>query len=302
MAPALVQPTALARLPPWVRMPLPREQYPRVQAILRDQRLATVCREARCPNLTECWSAGTATIMLLGETCTRRCSFCAVTTRSQGGQVDESEPDRVAEGVSSWGLSYVVLTQVCRDDLPDHGAGILARTVSAIREKRPGTRVEVLAGDLGGSPEAVRTVLGARPEVFAHNLETVRRLSPEVRDRRADYDLSLRTLRLAKELTRDPPVTKSSLMLGLGEERAEIVGAMNDLRAAGVDLLTLGQYLRPGGEHFHPVHRYVPPGEFDELARVAEGLGFAGVASGPMVRSSYRADELFERAKADPGD
>ncbi|MDE1822307.1 MAG: lipoyl synthase [Euryarchaeota archaeon] len=287
-----------SRLPPWIRMGLPKELYPQVRDLLQGHHLATVCREARCPNLTECWSAGTATLMLLGDTCTRRCSFCAVTTRSPHGVVDETEPERVADAVSQWGLRYVVLTQVCRDDLADHGARVLAATVRAIHARSRGTRVEVLAGDLGGDPTAIGELLRSGPEVFAHNLETVRRLSPSVRDRRADYELSLRTLKEAKRLEPRARVTKSSLMLGLGETREEVVETMRDLREAGVDLLTLGQYLRPGGRGFHAVERYVPPEEFTELGREAEELGFAGVASGPMVRSSYHADELFVRALA----
>lgn len=283
-------------LPPWIRSQLPRDRYDRVHQLLSNEGLHTVCREARCPNLGECWSAGTATLMLLGETCTRRCGFCAVTTRSPRGRVDATEPGRVARAVRTWGLRYVVLTQVCRDDLPDQGAGHLAATIEAIHEAAPGTRVELLAGDLGGDPEALRTVLDARPDVFAHNLETVRRLSPLVRDRRADYDRSLHLLRWAKEFARPPLVTKSSLMLGLGEGPEEVVEALQDLRTQGVDLLTLGQYLRPGGPGFVPVARYLPPEEFEQLKDIALRAGFLGVESGPMVRSSYRADELYERA------
>ncbi len=287
---------ASPRLPSWIRSQLPRDRYEHVHQQLVQQGLNTVCREARCPNLGECWSNGTATLMLLGETCTRRCAFCAVTTRSPQGRVDGTEPARVAEAVRSWGLRYVVLTQVCRDDLPDQGAGHLADTIRAIHRASPGTRVEILAGDLGGDREALRTVLRARPEVFAHNLETVRRLSRSVRDRRADHDRSLRLLGWAKET--DPPagVTKSSLMLGFGEELSEVEVAMRELRAQGVDLLTLGQYLRPGARGFAPVARYVPPEEFGRLRALALEAGFRGVESGPMVRSSYRADELYEQA------
>ena len=296
MTGSLVRLEAAPRLPPWISRPLPKEHYPEVARVLQAGGLHTVCREARCPNLSECWSAGTATLMLLGESCTRRCSFCAVTTRSPGGAVDATEPERVARAVQGWGLSYVVLTQVCRDDLADHGSSILAATVRRIHEASPGTKVEVLAGDLAGSEGSLRHLLASHPEVFAHNVETVRRLSREVRDRRADYDLSLRMLREAKRGEDPAKVSKSSLMLGLGETREEVVEAMEDLRSSQVDLLTLGQYLRPAGAHFRPVDRFVPPEEFEELRQVAEGLGFAGVASGPMVRSSYRADELFERA------
>ncbi len=302
MTGSLVQLGAAPRLPPWISRSLPKEHYPEVARILQAGGLHTVCREARCPNLSECWSAGTATLMLLGESCTRRCSFCAVRTRSPGGLVDTTEPERVARAVEGWGLSYVVLTQVCRDDLTDHGASILAETVRRIHEASPGTKVEVLAGDLAGSESSLRHLLSSHPDVFAHNLETVRRLSKVVRDRRADYDLSLRMLREAKQADDPAKVTKSSLMLGLGETQEEVVEAMADLRRSKVDLLTLGQYLRPAGAHFYPVHRFVPPEEFQELQRVAQGLGFAGVASGPMVRSSYRADELFERAVSRRGE
>jgi lipoyl synthase len=296
MSESLVQLTPRERLPDWIRMGLPREQYPRVHDLLRRRGLVTVCREARCPNLTECWSAGTATLMLLGDTCTRRCSFCAVTTHSPGGEVDRSEPARVAEAVKEWDLRYVVLTQVCRDDLEDQGASLLAETVRAVHASSPGTRVEVLAGDLGGDGGSLETLLSAGPEVFAHNVETVRRLTPEVRDRRAGYDRSLEVLRAAKRGPHAARVTKSSVMLGLGEEKREVEECLRDLRSAGVDLVTLGQYLRPGGAKFHPVARYPPPEEFEEWARLATELGFSGVASGPMVRSSYRADELYLRA------
>ena len=294
--PLRVLPTVPRPLPPWIRARLPGGQYDRVHALLARQGLATVCREARCPNLGECWSSGTATLMLLGEHCTRRCAFCAVTTRSPHGAVDASEPERVAQAVADWGLRYVVLTQVCRDDLEDGGASLLARTVEGIHASSPGTRVELLVGDLGGSEEALRRVLDSRPEVLAHNLETVRRLSPRVRDRRAGYERSLALLRQAREGPKGARVTKSSLMLGLGEGREELREALRDLRAADVDLLTLGQYLRPGGVGYADVARYVPPEEFAELKEEALALGFAGVESGPMVRSSYRADELYQRA------
>lgn len=296
MTGTLVQIGPTPRLPPWIQAKLPTDHYPQVTELLHRQGLTTVCREARCPNMGECWSGGTATLMLLGETCTRRCRFCAVTTHSPGGHVDTTEPTRVAEAVRQWGLRYVVLTQVCRDDLPDQGASHIAATLEAIREACPSTRTEVLAGDLGGSSESLATVLRARPDVFAHNLETVSRLSPTVRDRRATYDRSLEVLRRAKELPGGARVTKSSLMLGLGETFDEVLDAFRDLREAGVDLLTLGQYLRPGGIGFHPVDRYVTPAEFEELASRARQAGFRGVASGPMVRSSYRADELLEAA------
>ncbi len=290
-----------ARLPSWIRTRPPRgEAYPEVRGILEELRLGTVCREARCPNLAECWSAGAATLMLLGTDCSRRCGFCAVTTRWSRGIVDRTEPARVAEAVRRWGLRYVVLTQVCRDDLPDGGASVLAQTVRAIREATPATLVELLIGDLGGDPEAIAQVLEAAPDVLAHNLETTRELSPSVRDRRAGYDRSLRVLRTARRLGPDRLVTKSSIMLGLGEAEPALATAFRDLRDAGVDLLTLGQYLRPSAEHV-PVARFVPPEEFERLGREAERAGFAGVASGPLVRSSYRAEELYRRAFAARG-
>ncbi|MCI4330423.1 MAG: lipoyl synthase [Thermoplasmata archaeon] len=290
-------PAPSPRLPEWIRSRPPSGEYPRVRSILHGQGLGTVCREARCPNLSECWSAGTATLMLLGTQCSRRCTFCAVETRWGRGAVDESEPSRVAEAVRSWGLRYVVLTQVCRDDLEDGGAAILAETVRSIRAASPGTLVELLIGDLAGSTESLGVLMKEAPDVLAHNLETTRRLSREVRDRRAGYDQSLSVLREARRLGPADLVTKSSIMLGLGEGVDELTQCFADLRAAGVDLLTLGQYLRPSPSH-RPVDRYVPPEEFLTFADAARSFGFAGVESGPMVRSSYHARELFESAHA----
>lgn len=262
--------------------------------------LDTVCREARCPNLPECWSAGAATLMLLGTDCTRRCTFCAVTTHWPRGVVDRTEPTRVAEAVRRWGLRYVVLTQVCRDDLEDGGASVLAETVRRIRVAAPRTRVELLIGDLGGREESLRPLFESPPDVLAHNLETVRSLSPEVRDPRAGYDRSLDVLRTIRRVGPPDLVTKSSIMLGLGETDTELEAALRDLRSAGVDLLTLGQYLRPSATH-RPVHRYVPPEDFSRWQSTALSLGFLGAACGPLVRSSYRAEELYERARASRG-
>ncbi|MGA7922897.1 MAG: lipoyl synthase [Thermoplasmata archaeon] len=288
------------RLPEWIRVRPPRGAlYPEVRGLISSYRLGTVCQEARCPNLPECWSAGTATLMLLGTECTRRCTFCAVTTHWPQGVVDWSEPERVAEGVRQWGLRYVVLTQVCRDDLDDGGAAVLAETVARIRARAPATRVEVLIGDLGGEPGALRALLKRPPDVLAHNIETVERLSPEVRDRRASYRQSLEVLHRARVEGGPALVTKSSVMLGLGEEPEELRQCWRDLRGAGVDLLTLGQYLRPSPSH-RPVSRFVPPEDFDALKREALGEGFIGVEAGPLVRSSYHASELFERALARP--
>jgi lipoic acid synthetase len=288
------------RLPEWIRVPLPSARYPEVRSTVDDLRLTTVCREAHCPNKGECWSAGTATFMLLGADCTRRCSFCAVSTHWPNGVVDPTEPARVAEGIARWGLRYAVLTQVCRDDLPDGGAAHLAAAVDAIRDRCPTTRVELLIGDLRADPKALRTVLERPPDVLSHNLETVRRLSPEVRDRRAAYETSLRTLSLARELGPPKLVTKSSLMLGLGESTSEVREGLRDLRRSGVDLVTMGQYLRPSAAH-RPVDRYLTPSEFDRLGALALEEGFAGAEAGPLVRSSYHAEALYERATTTRG-
>ncbi|MGB6501117.1 MAG: lipoyl synthase [Thermoplasmata archaeon] len=288
-------------LPSWIRVRPPRGPvYPEVKGMLEELSLGTVCREARCPNLPECWSAGAATLMLLGTECTRRCAFCAVTTHWPRGVVDRTEPARVAEAVRRWGLRYVVLTQVCRDDLGDGGASVLAETVAAIRRESPGTLLELLIGDLGGEESSLRTVVESRPDVLAHNLETVRTLSPRIRDPRAGYDRSIEVLARARRRGGPALVLKSSVMLGLGEEEAELVAAFEDLRSAGTDLLTLGQYLRPSAHHV-PVARYVPPEEFDRLRALALARGFAGVESGPLVRSSYRAEALYRRARAAAG-
>ena len=295
--PAVASGPNAPRLPEWIRIrPHAGPVYPEVKTLLDDLRLGTVCREAHCPNLPECWSAGAATLMLLGTDCTRRCGFCAVTTHWPRGAVDRSEPGRVAEAVRRWGLRYVVLTQVCRDDLADGGAELLAETVRAIRAESPSTLVELLIGDLGGRSDAIDTVLAAKPDVLAHNLETVRAISPRVRDPRAGYDRSLGVLARAGRLGRDGPVTKSSIMLGLGESAEELLVAFGDLRSAGVDLLTLGQYLRPSEAHL-PVARFVPPSEFASLRERALALGFTGVEAGPLVRSSYRAEELYRSAR-----
>ena len=288
-------------LPEWIRVRPPLgAQYPEVRDLLRELHLGTVCREARCPNLPECWSAGAATLMLLGTDCTRRCGFCAVTTHWPRGVVDATEPARVAEAVARWGLRYVVLTQVCRDDLSDGGAAILAETVRDLRARTPSTLVELLIGDLAGDPEALATVLADPPDVLAHNLETTRALSRGVRDPRAGYDRSLAVLAEARARGPRRLVTKSSIMLGLGERDDDLASAFRDLRSAGVDLLTLGQYLRPSADHL-PVDRYVTPEEFGRWKSAALAAGFAGVEAGPLVRSSYHAEELYRRAFAARG-
>lgn len=289
------------RLPPWIKVRPPHGQaYPEVRGILENLGLGTVCREARCPNLSECWSAGAATLMLLGTECTRRCGFCAVTTHWPRGAVDRTEPSRVAAAVRAWGLRYIVLTQVCRDDLPDGGASLLAETVRRIRDASPTTLVELLIGDLGGRPDALEVLWQAPPDVLAHNLETVRSISPTVRDPRAGYDRSLFVLAAARRSGPPGLVTKSSVMLGLGESDAELEKAFGDLRSSGVDLLTLGQYLRPSPDHV-PVVRYLPPEAFERYRVRALELGFAGVEAGPLVRSSYHAEELYRRARVAHG-
>ena len=264
--------------------------FTRVHGLLAGLDLHTVCRSAKCPNRHECWNSGTATMMILGNTCTRRCRFCAV-NKGSPTDIDVEEPLRVAVAAKKMGLRYVVLTSVTRDDLPDGGAGIFAATIRAIRRKIPGAGVEVLVPDFMGSHESLRIVLEAGPNVFAHNLETVRRLQPVVRPQ-ASYECSLSVLRFAADF-QPGLVVKSGLMLGMGEGDKEIFQAMKDLSAAGCDLLTLGQYLAPAPEH-HPVTRFVTPAEFEEYAAAARAIGLKGVASAPRVRSSYKAEELLD--------
>jgi len=286
--------TSTARKPDWLKRRLPRPgQSDSVTGLLTDLRLNTVCQEAMCPNCGECFSQGTATFLLLGPNCTRNCAFCAV-GHGQVTPPDMTEPDRVAQAVARLHLTFAVLTMVTRDDLPDGGAAHVSRTIAAIRQKCPDTGVEVLISDLRGDRQALAEVLDARPEVLNHNLETIPRLYPEVRPQ-ARFDRSLQLLERAS--ARQPrPVVKSGLMLGLGEEKHEVVQALRDLRSIGCDSITLGQYLAPSKNH-HPVIRYVPPPEFEEYADVALSLGFTGVAGGPYVRSSYHAEELFKKAK-----
>jgi len=283
---------AAERKPEWLKVRPPAgESFTHIKSLLRGYNLHTVCEEAHCPNLGECWGGGTATIMLLGDTCTRGCRFCAVASGNPRGAVDPFEPVKVAETVADLGLTYVVLTSVDRDDLPDGGAAHFAQTVRAIKAKDPGIVVETLVPDFRGDPAAIRVVLGGGQEVFDHNVETVRRLQGTVRDPRANYEQSLFVLRHAKEVRPDVR-TKSSIMLGLGEAEDEVLETLRDLRAAGVDIVTLGQYLRPSAWHL-PVLEYVPPEAFDGYRRQAEAMGFLYVASGPLVRSSYRAGEFF---------
>jgi lipoic acid synthetase len=288
---------ALLRKPTWLRAKLPAGPgFTAVRHIVREHRLSTVCEEAKCPNIGECWNAGTATIMLMGAVCTRACRFCAVDTGNPRGWLDPDEPENVARSVELMGLRYVVLTSVNRDDLPDGGAGHYAAAIRAIKRRRPDTAVEALTPDFAGVLRDVHTVLDSGLEVFAQNVETVERLTHPVRDARAGYAQTLEVLRAAK---RHAPavLTKTSLMLGLGENDAEIETTMRDLRAAQVDILTLGQYLRPTPNHLE-VARFVAPAEFDEYRRMALQLGFLECVSGPLVRSSYRAEQALVRNNA----
>jgi lipoyl synthase len=282
----------LIRKPDWLRVSLPiGDEYERVRNKVNALGLHTVCKEAACPNVAECWGAGTATIMILGDLCTRGCRFCNVKTGNPRGEVDWMEPLRVAQAVRDLGWKYLVLTAVDRDDLADGGALIFANTVRAIHERVPGSRVEILSGDYRGDLRAVDIVMDAQPDVFAHNLETVRRLTPRVRDKRAGYDQSLRVLAHAKRRAPER-FTKTSLMLGLGETEEEIEAAMDDARAVGVDIFTMGQYLQPSKKHL-PVAEFVTPEKFTKLGRLAEGKGFHQVVSSPLSRSSYHAEQAF---------
>ncbi|MBW2063486.1 MAG: lipoyl synthase [Deltaproteobacteria bacterium] len=279
--------------PPWLRRRLPPAgESATVMAAIKHGGLHTVCEEAHCPNQMECYSRGTATFLLLGPSCTRRCTFCAV-DKSPIHPPDPREPENIALAIEKLHLRYCVLTMVSRDDLPDGGASHIATTVEILRKHSPSVGVELLISDLGGSPESLALVLSSGPNVLNHNVETVPRLYPRIRPQ-ADYRRSLELLRSAAAY-RPQVITKSGMMLGLGETREEVLGVMNDLREAGCRLLTLGQYLAPSERH-HPVIRYVPPEEFDEYAKEALNRGFCAVASAPLVRSSYRAEGLYFQA------
>ncbi|QAV25878.1 lipoyl synthase [Neobacillus thermocopriae] len=284
------------RKPEWLKIKLnTNEHYTGLKKMMREKQLHTVCEEARCPNIHECWAVRrTATFMILGDVCTRACRFCAVKT-GLPTELDWQEPERVAESVRLMNLKHVVVTAVARDDLKDGGAAVFAETVRAIRRKNPLTTIEVLPSDMGGVYENLKTLMDARPDILNHNIETVRRLTPRVRAR-ATYERSLEFLRRAKEMQPDIP-TKSSLMVGLGETREEILEAMDDLRAVGVNILTIGQYLQPTKKHLK-VEKYYHPHEFMELKEIALMKGFSHCESGPLVRSSYHADEQVQSAKA----
>jgi lipoic acid synthetase len=283
--------------PPWLRARIPTGSgFHSVKAIVQEHRLATVCEEAKCPNIGECWNAGTATLMLMGAVCTRACRFCSVDTGNPRGWLDADEPENAARTVQLMGLSYVVLTSVDRDDLADGGAAHFAATVRAIKRISPHTIVEALTPDFQGVQAHVETVVDSGLAVFAQNVETVRRLTHPVRDPRAGYEQTLAVLAHAKR-HRPEVLTKSSLMLGLGETTAELTETFDDLRRARVDLLTLGQYLRPTPNHL-AVERFVTPAEFDALRQQALDLGFLECVAGPLVRSSYRAERALARNNA----
>ena len=278
--------------PEWVRAKAPSgPAYARLKELVRQYSLHTVCEEASCPNVGECWGSGTATFMIMGEICTRACRFCNVTSGKPNGALDPQEPTNVARAARDLELKYVVITSVDRDDLPDAGASHFARTITAIRNLAPDTCVEALIPDFKGGLAEIQTVVEAAPDVIGHNLETTERLTPKVRDPRAGYRKSLRVLKHVKQVNRKI-FTKSSLMLGLGEQEEEVLQTLRDLRAVDANFLTLGQYLRPSPRNL-PVAKYVTPDQFRYYRDVAEQLGFKYVASGPLVRSSYRAGEYF---------
>jgi lipoic acid synthetase len=287
-------PAAPGGKPPWLKAKIPAGgKYASVRKTVREHRLATVCEESMCPNIGECWSAGTATLMLMGAVCTRACQFCAVDTGNPGGWLDPDEPENAARSVELMGLKYVVLTSVDRDDLADGGANHYASCVRAIKRRCPETVVEALTPDFGGVFDHVETVLDSGLEVFAQNVETVRRLTHPVRDPRASYEQTLAVLEHAKYYRPDL-LTKTSLMLGLGEREDEIGETLTDLRSIGLDIVTFGQYLRPTANHL-AVERYVSPEEFDRYRQWGLDAGFLEVVSGPLVRSSYRAERVFEQ-------
>lgn len=284
--------------PSWLKRDIPGgKTFAKIRKDLRSRSLYTVCEEAKCPNIGTCWNQDTATFMILGDTCTRACRFCHVKTGNPAGWLDPEEPRMVAESTLSMQLKYVVITMVDRDDLPDGGAAHISAVVAEVRRLNPGIRVEVLAGDFQNNPESLDLFLRAHkaPDVFAHNIETVERLSPRVRDGRADYQQSLAVLQQAKELSKDSILTKSAIMLGLGETLEEVEWSLEDLRKHQVDIVTLGQYLRPTKKHLS-IKRYAPPEEFEKLRVSALKMGFRAVASGPLVRSSYRAHEYYGQA------
>lgn len=285
--------TTQGRLPKWLKVKMPGgPNYTKLKGLMRENDLHTVCEEARCPNIGECWERQTATFMILGDTCTRACTYCAVNTGTPAG-LDLEEPIRLAKTVVNLSLKYVVITSVNRDDLPDGGAFVFAQCIKQIRKNLPSCKIEVLTPDFEGNLDSLQAVMDAGPDTFNHNIETVRRVFPRVRAK-GNFDLSLKILSQAKEFNKTS-VTKSGMMVGLGETMDEIVQTMEDLRKVDCELLTIGQYLRPSPKHA-PISKWYTPKEFEELRKQGESLGFKNVASGPLVRSSYHADEQHEAA------
>ncbi len=283
--------------PEWLAIrPASTEKYSKIKERVKELGMHTVCVEAHCPNITECWSSGTATFMVLGDTCTRGCRFCAVAKAAKGIAVDKEEPEKLAKAVGEWGLDYVVITSVCRDDLPDQGAAHFSECIKAIKKSCGKTLVEVLIPDFTGNDEYLSTIIKAEPDVIGHNIETVERLSPSIRDRRASYRQSLKVLKSIKEIS-PSRYTKSAMMLGMGETEEEVVSAMRDLRDADVDFLAIGQYLRPASTGFYAeIKEYVKPEKFAHFKEIGISMGFKYVAAGPFVRSSYKAGEHFIKA------
>ena len=280
--------------PSWIRMTANQanKNYTLIKDKVKDLDLSTVCEEAKCPNLSECWSRGTATFMLMGDTCTRACQFCSVNTGNPNGWLDKDEPEKIANTIAAMNLKYIVLTCVNRDDIPDGGAKHFANTVKAIKSKDSNIEVEVLTSDFNGSRDAIRTVVQSPIKVFAQNIETVKRLTHPIRDPRAGYAKTLKVLKAAKEINPNI-ITKTSLIVGLGETDAEIYQTFEDLRNHDVDIITLGQYLRPTLNH-RPIDRWVKPKQFDQYREKGLKYGFLEVISGPMVRSSYRAERALD--------
>jgi len=284
--------TPIERKPEWIKTRANMgPEYTRLRTLVKTESLHTVCQEAACPNIFECWEDKEATFLIGGDRCTRRCDFCNIDT-GKPEELDRDEPRRVAESVQSMGLKYATITGVTRDDLEDEGAWLYAETIRKVHELNPGTGVEMLAPDFSGKPELLNQVFDSRPEVFAHNLETVPRIFKRIRPA-FSYERSLNVITQAREYGL---ITKSNLILGMGEEISEVIQALEDLHAAGCDLITITQYLRPTNKH-HPVERWVKPDEFVDLAKKAEEIGFSGVMSGPLVRSSYRAGRLYKQAQ-----
>jgi lipoic acid synthetase len=281
----------LIRKPVWLRVRAPAgENYTKVKQSLRSLNLHTVCEEARCPNISECWGIGTATIMIMGDICSRGCRFCAINS-GKPVLLDAGEPERVAKAIKEWRLRYVVITSVCRDDLEDGGAEHIAKTIKAIKLLCPTIIVESLIPDFRGDDGSIKKIVKSKPEVISHNIETVPRLTPKVRDARASYEQSLLVLKKIKDIN-SLIYTKSSIMLGLGESEEEVIQTIKDLRSVGVSILTIGQYLQPTPKHL-PLIEFIAPEKFNWFREIAERIGFVYVASGPLVRSSYRAGEFF---------